>query len=256
MDGPKILSPGKLERVIGDSDSAEHDDLTDKLTEMHEQLDQHPGTKYRELISDLARAKQILDDNYSELLSSLDHFEQNPGSFASSGLDIQDALLDFTRKLHNYLASCLTLRDHTYRVKQKLEKEDLDEQYSEKLQSTGFAMWSDFIGDLRNYVQHRRIPVTTGDLETSLRAGETAKRSSKILIEKSQLLEWGSWKENSRNVLKNLNRNLRFGTLWKNTNRKQLNSPNGLETTLLVSILRRFRREMSYYSRWQRSRSD
>ena len=205
MNEVTLLDPPQLDRLLGDVDPEDMPDTVDELKAMHERLEQLPGQQYHTLLNDLSRSKQMLDDNHSDLMNAFHHFENNPGTWmADEEEQVQNALMVFTRKLHNYLAMCLSLRDHTYRVKDKLDRDDLGDQYSATMGELDLVAPASFIIELRNYVQHRRIPAVTGRTSTHVVSGGPTERTAKILFDKTELLEWDGWDDASHEVLDEL----------------------------------------------------
>lgn len=205
MDELTLLDPPKLDLVFGNVDSGDMTAAVDELKAMHEQLEQLPGQEYYNLLNDVNRSKRMLDGNYTDLMNAQDHFENNPGTWmADDEQRVQNALLEFTRKLHNYLAMCLSLRDHTYRLKEKLDRDDLDDKYSAMMDELDLIAPASFIIDLRNYMQHRRIPVVTGRTGTHVVSSGSTERTAKILFDKTELLESDNWNDASQKVLSDL----------------------------------------------------
>lgn len=206
MNEVTLLDPSDLDRLYGHIDPADRPDAVDKLKTMYEKLEQLPGQQYRDLLNDVSRSKHMLDDNHTEFLNAIDHFENNPDTWLVNGENrMQTALLEFTRNLHNYLAMCLSLRDHTYRLKDKLDREVLDDQYSAKMAELDLIPLASFIIDLRIYMQHRRIPVVTGRTSTHVISDAPTERTAKILFDKTELLDWDEWKDQSHELLEDLN---------------------------------------------------
>ncbi len=200
-----LLDPSDLDRLYGHVDPANRPDAVDELKTMYEQLEQLPGQQYRDLLNDVSRSKHMLDDNHTELLNAIDHFENNPDTWLVNEENrMQNALLEFARNLHNYLAMCLSLRDHTYRMKEKLDRDDLDDQYSAKMAELDLIPLASFIIDLRIYMQHRRIPVVTGRTSTHVISDAPTERTAKILFDKTELVGWEEWKDQSHEVLNDL----------------------------------------------------
>ncbi|GGJ14336.1 hypothetical protein GCM10008995_25360 [Halobellus salinus] len=217
MNEVTLLDPPQLDRLLGNVDPEDMPDTVDELKTMHERLEQSPGQQYHSLFNDLSRSKQMLDDNYADLINAFDHFENNPGTWmADDEEQAQNALMDFTRKLHNYLAMCLSLRDHTYRVKDKLDRDDLDEQYSATMDELDLVPPASFIIKLRNYMQHRRIPVVTGRTSTHAVSGGPTERTAKILFDKTELLEWDGWDTASHEVLDELDDEFQIRSVIEN----------------------------------------
>jgi len=218
MNEVTLLDPPELDQLFGNVDSEHMPDAVDELKTMHQQLEELPGQRYHDLLNDVSRSKRMLDDNYTELMNAFDHFENNPGTWLVDDEDrLQNALLDFTRKLHNYLAMCLSLRDHTYRAKNKLDRDDLDEQYSAKMDELNLIAPASFVIDLRNYMQHRRIPVVTGRTSTHVISGDAPiDRTAKILFDKAELLDWDDWSLPSQEVLEYLDNEFQIREIIEN----------------------------------------
>jgi hypothetical protein len=205
MNEVTLLDPSDHDRIYGHLDPADRPDVVDELKTMYKQLEQLLGQHYHDLLNDVSRSKRMLDDNHTELLNAIDHFENNPDTWLVSEENrVQDALLGFTRNLHNYLAMCLSLRDHTYRMKDKLDRDDLDDKYSAKMAELDLIPLAAFIIDLRIYMQHRRIPVVTGRTSTHIISNAQTERTAKILFDKTELLDWNEWDDPSQEVLDDL----------------------------------------------------
>jgi len=75
---------------------------------------------------------------------------------------------EISRRIHNYSAAWLSLVDHTRRVRNKLKDhtsvdvrnfgDEYDIRLAECLKDT---FENEFVKDLRNYVQHKEVPVPT-----------------------------------------------------------------------------------------------
>lgn len=72
------------------------------------------------------------------------------------------------RRIHNYSAAWYSLVDHSRRIAKKLSEskspgyQELSDEYRIKVRDYfGDSFENQFIGDLRRYVQHKRIPVPT-----------------------------------------------------------------------------------------------
>ncbi len=207
MSSPEItlFSKEKLDKYCGGSDSEEVQEIVADIKSLYDELDASKGKEYFELMNNVGRAERMLRKNYRDLMDTITHYESNPDIWIRGDDEkIQGALVDFTRALHNYLAMAISLRNHTYRVKDKLKKDGFDEDYQEMLQETGLSSTASFISDLRNYVQHRRIPVATGRNSTSVGRDRSTQQSAEILLDKSELLEGDKWSDDSLCFLDNL----------------------------------------------------
>lgn len=200
-----LLNPTQIDNLFGDVESEELRCKAKAYLEMYQELESSIGQQYRDLLNDVSRSKTMLDENYAELISSINHFENNPDSWLMDDENrTLNALMDFARKLHNYLAMCLSLRDHTFRAKNKLERDDLDDRYTQEMQNRDLVNLASFIINLRHYMQHRRIPIVTGKTNTHVVSGGPTEKTSKILFDKDELLDWKGWDDNSNEILEAL----------------------------------------------------
>ena len=101
---------------------------------------------------------------------------------------INALLLETTRLLHNFVASVMSLRDHSNRFRDKLFiKHPFYNEYNEKVKSC----FKDkpvvqFIQDLREYCLHRTLPVVGASFSLDDYKHITH-------LEKSALLKWKKW---------------------------------------------------------------
>ena len=207
MSSPEVtlFSEEELDKYYGGTDSEEVQEIVTDIQSLHDELDASKGKEYYELMNDVGRAERMQQENYRDLMDAITHYECNPGIWTwGDDEEIQEALVDFTRALHNYLAMAMSLRDHTYRVKDKLKKDGFDDDYQEMLRKTGLSSTAPFIYDLRNHVQHRRIPVATGRNNTSVGRNRSTQQSAEVLLDKSGLLEGDKWSDESLDFLDNL----------------------------------------------------
>jgi hypothetical protein len=183
MEEVTLLSPEKLDLIYGDVDSEGVNQTVSELKSLHTQLRDSQGEKIHQLVNDLNRSREMLDREYDDLIYSIEEFEDtDPISRLNEG---NNRLIEFTRHLHSYLSMCHSLREHSYRIRNKVDIDGIDEEYSENLQETKLATEGSFVSDFRNYIQHRRIPVVTGKAKSD--------GKSEILLNKDELLDWDKW---------------------------------------------------------------
>lgn len=136
MSSPDVILFRKeeLENLCGVDAPEEIQETVSELKRLHDELESSKGEEYKKLRNDIERAQSMHQDNYRELMNAITHYESNPGIWIGGDDEqVQSALMDFTRAFHNYLAMCKSLRDHTYRAKNKLEKDRFDNTYHEML---------------------------------------------------------------------------------------------------------------------------
>ena len=148
----------------------------------------------------------IFRRNYEELINLQKEFNQ-PLIFnelalqTDKGQEIaQDAIIEFTRLLHNFLASAKMLVEVTRRwVRKKFEESDfLDRYQSEVSKRFGNNVQAQFLEDLRNFTLHRTLPLAIPELRMQQISEHELKSSLGIVLLKDSLLEWNNWSELGR----------------------------------------------------------
>lgn len=148
----------------------------------------------------------IFKKNYDELIALLDKFN-NPMIFRELALETNkgheiasDVTFEFTRLLHNFLASAKMLIDVTRSWSEKLFQDlefmsvyqtEINKRFANNVQAR-------FLQDLRNFTLHRTLPIALPELRFH-QTGEHELRSSLgIVLVKQYLLEWKEWSELGR----------------------------------------------------------
>jgi len=141
--------------------------------------------------------------NYQELARLYDRFNQ-PANFRELALQtqrsqeiVQDTITEFTRLLHNYLASARMLVDVTRRwVREQFHESEFWEIYqSEVCRRFASNVQAQFLEDLRNFTLHRALPLSIPELRMQKVSEKRLKSSLGIVLLKEHLLEWDNWSE-------------------------------------------------------------
>lgn len=148
----------------------------------------------------------VFRKNYEELIMLQRQFDQplifNELAFQTDMGKIisQDTIIEFTRLLHNFLASAKMLVDVTRRwVRQHFNDSEFLGKY-EKEVSDRFAnnVQAQFLEDLRDFTLHRTLPLSNPELRFQQIDDHTQKSSLGIVLLKNYLLEWDKWSELAR----------------------------------------------------------
>lgn len=146
---------------------------------------------------------ELFKRNYEELVVLLEKFN-NPMTFQEVALNTDkgramamDAMIEFTRRLHNFLASVKMLIDVTRNwIKEKFEKtqfmvinqSEIDRRFKNNVQAQ-------FLEDLRNFTLHRKLPLSIPQLRMDPIGEHQLRSSLGLVLIKSDLLEWKNWSE-------------------------------------------------------------
>jgi hypothetical protein len=182
-----------------------------KLGELNEQIKATDGYRISLKIRALRRSYHVFEGNYHYLVSALDHFARTVVIMElwrednRAKLDL--FLNEITRLLHNFLAGAATLVDHTRVFKNEMYKgQSFEKTYQEKLErDVSSSPLVNFVQDLRNYVLHKELPITSAELSFKREAGGTSTVfSSTIQLDVDKLRGWNRWNSKSRLYLNTL----------------------------------------------------
>lgn len=156
----------------------------------------------------------IFGRNFEELMRSIESFKK-PTSFILLDVRNRDELHEFfkevTRLLHNYLASAMTLVDHTRILVRELYNEEkfaeFNEEYSSKIKVT-FAEnpLHQFIQGLRNYIVHKELPMVGAIINFN-------DINANLTVDMSVLSENFDWSKYAREFLKSKDNDEKLETL-------------------------------------------
>src|SRR5215213_8758755 len=148
----------------------------------------------------------VFRKNYEELVRLQKEFDQ-PLIFRELALQTDrgkvitpDTIIEFTRLLHNFLASAKMLVEVTRRwVRQQFADSEFLGKYQEEI-SDRFVnnVQAQFLEDLRNFTLHRTLPLSIPELRFQQMDEHTLKSSLGIVLLKGYLLEWKNWSELAR----------------------------------------------------------
>ncbi len=109
---------------------------------------------------------------------------------------------ELDQRLHNELASAVTLVDHSRRLMKYYRPyiPSMVQEYERRNENVTDLRETAFLRDLRNYLLHYGVPpvIQTLSLSSPAVAGGTGHA---IKLSADRLLEWGSWKAKSRDYL-------------------------------------------------------
>jgi hypothetical protein len=158
---------------------------------------------YSDLLA-LHRSLQVFLGNGDRLLGFMSSHLDDPLTemrlWAVENREGFDRFLDEVERLyHNVAAAALSLRDHSYRVRNlwlkpspsDMLREEHDERVRHVFEESRTAQ---LVLGLRNIVQHRKLPRLRGHAE-----GEAF--TSKVHLDRDDLLEWSGWSPEVRAFL-------------------------------------------------------
>jgi hypothetical protein len=184
---------------------ADDQDLTDILAEietLERQVRDSEGAHLAARLGAVARMYRVFLGNHRELVGLLRGAAEPEAAIRLWDVQNRDQFDSFLeevdRLLHNYLSSAMALVDHTRRLVSKEGGPPAFlsgyEDARKRLFGTPVAF---FVQGLRNLTLHRELPVVQGQLSW---AREQPLRT-RVLLERSHLLEWDGWAKDAREVI-------------------------------------------------------
>jgi hypothetical protein len=184
---------------------AEDDDWGDRLNDLQEEMAEHPGLLILRAWKGLQRMLQVHDANGMDLQSILVRLREDPELAVEMFQNTRppvireqvEAAID--QRLHNYVASAVSLVDHSRRLLRRYEGTRLWAEYGRRRGAISAGGASLLIRGLRNYALHRELPFVGGTVTLSAESGASAT----MLLNSESLLEWDKWEAAARRFIEN-----------------------------------------------------
>lgn len=178
----------------------------EELLARRKALAESPGAALASDLQALTRSRRLFGKNCDELLELL-----NPLADPASALQLLSVenregfnrfLDEVDRLLHNAVAAAHSLREHSFRVRDKWlpvdPGDELGVEYHERARVTfAESTTAQLVAGLRIIVQHRKLPRLLG--HTAATMGESF--TSGIVLDAEDLLRWDRWRPEIREML-------------------------------------------------------
>jgi hypothetical protein len=191
---------------VADCGRWREESMTINTADLYKQINSCPGMRSYRLIVSYQTSQDIYSGNYQQLKAALAHIH-DPGNVISLfGLENRGHLnalqIEVIRLFHNYVASALTLVDHTRNLsKDESVREDQRAEYQAKVDALIEAEpLTSFIQDLRNYFLHCGIPATGTELNWTK---ERQTIDTRAYLDLRKMKEWSRWRSKSKEFITN-----------------------------------------------------
>jgi hypothetical protein len=159
----------------------------------------------------------IFEHNFLEFEKAIDSYTEELYSQGIRAFDLKNR--DFqaqrfevikretARLLHNYLASWYTLKQQTYAARNSLEQSPTNDSLITDIKNKKGEMFNDnpknaFIQDLRNYIQHRSLPLIESQNSISFKFEQPDfDVNHSLYLDTNKLLEWKKWNAQAEKYL-------------------------------------------------------
>jgi hypothetical protein len=145
----------------------------ERMIELHEKIEQSQGWFINNKIGILGISYHIFINNYNELRTALMLFKNPEVSLQLMDQDHPEKLDQFQSEIirffHNFLASAKSLVEHTrILVRDLYLGSEFENNYNEKVNDEFTSSeLTRFIQDLRNYILHKGLPMTSATINFS-----------------------------------------------------------------------------------------
>ena len=176
-----------------------------KSFELFKRIHASDGMRFINQQHERSFSYNIFQGNMNELLAALGMLDNFSVGMKLMSENYREDGIQFHREanrlFHNFLASAMTLINHTRNfMKRRYKDMPVFQAYTQKVQSD---LANDplcrFIQELRNYLLHNELPHSS----MSLKIERDKKAESTISIDIEKLLEWQEWSKVGRSYLEN-----------------------------------------------------
>ena len=159
----------------------------------------------------------IFEHNFLEFERAIDSYteelySQGIRAFDLKNRDVQTQRFEVikretSRLLHNYLASWYTLKQQTDAAQNSLEQSPTNDSLITDIKNRKGEMFNDnptnaFIQELRNYIQHRSLPLIESQNSISFKFGQADfDVNHSLYLDTNKLLEWKKWNTQAKEYL-------------------------------------------------------
>ncbi|MBD2625863.1 hypothetical protein [Trichormus variabilis] len=170
-------------------------------------------TTFEELIN---YSFYIFEHNFIEFETAIDIYTEELYSQDIKAFDLRNRHIqaqkfeevkrETARLLHNYLASWYSLKQQTYAAENSLDKSLTNDSLILEIKSKKEQMFTDnpentFLQDLRNYIQHRSLPLIETKNSIGFKIGQDINIDHSLYLDTNKLLQWDKWTKDSKQYL-------------------------------------------------------
>ncbi|MGZ4078799.1 MAG: hypothetical protein ACXVDW_15040, partial [Bacteroidia bacterium] len=175
--------------------------MSKEIVDLYEELE---GMSEQTILNKIKHFKislEIFENNYIELIHHLEKHNDPIESIKLLKIDTRKELFayqrEITRYLHNYIASALSLVDHSRNHFRELYTDESFPEYQQEI-DLKFKLnpLANFIKDLRQYFQHYKIPGVSTNVKF-----ENNKIEMKLLLPLKEISLFSGWRAKSKEFL-------------------------------------------------------
>ena len=173
-----------------------------ELMSVQQEIDASPEADLTRILAGLEDSVNVFTGNAEELLTVCARLDDPSQVELLMEGDVRADITLGVRRLHNYVASVRALRDHSCAVRNELYGGGRDAQFYDEWNAKARDIFAgnptnEFIGDLRNYIQHRALPIGGVRLQHARNAGT----ASCFYLDTKKLLLWKDWDGRSKEYM-------------------------------------------------------
>src|ERR1051325_5348715 len=187
-----------------------------------ERLQNTKGWQVRDKMYKLDTSFYVFNVNHNDLIEIIRIFQRPDISMAMLRAaanrqyyeKLRPVFKEVVRRLHNFVASAVTLVEHTRIIARELYTEtefmnEYDQQIAERFVNNPIVQ---FVHKLRNYILHRDLPVTSAQFTFDANATEV---NNSVVIDIEELRKWDGWNPVSRKFIEHAARDEKLEDIVK-----------------------------------------
>jgi hypothetical protein len=166
----------------------------EQIVRLWKEIADSPGGQIRYDLETLEVTIQVFKTNHHWLHDLLLRYE-NPGfAFRIWPDRVGDFLVEVAVRLHNFVASVMTLVEHTrILVRSRWSESEFFDEYTERIEAFRTSPVAQFVQDLRDYTLHRKLPVTGAQISSH--------SPPVVFLEVPKLKDWPRWSKPAQALL-------------------------------------------------------
>ena len=163
----------------------------EQIVRMWKEIAASPGGQLRYDLETLEVTIQVFKTNHHWLHDLLVRYEDPQFAYGLWPNGIGDYLIEVAVRLHNFVASVMTLVEHTrILVRSRWSGSTFFEEYDQQVETFRSSPVAQLVQDMRDYTLHRKLPVTGAQISSH--------NHPVVFVDVPKLREWDRWSKAAR----------------------------------------------------------
>lgn len=166
----------------------------EEIVSLWQEIADRPGGQLRYDLETLEVTVQTFKTNHHWLQELLARYENPEFAYRIWPQHVGDFLIEIAVRLHNFVASVMTLVEHTrILVRSRWSGTEFFEEYGQQIEAFRTSPVAQLVQDMRDYTLHRKLPATGAQI--------SGNAPPVVFLEVPKLKEWKGWSKPARALL-------------------------------------------------------